>query len=285
MDMRAAPLLAWGMRMRAGRNAVCCAAGAMALLGPGGGVFAFDFIAPDCRIEPDAEEIAARLAAAYPDFVARLEGGAISIAGGAVFDVSRRGRHADFPSLLNFPTLADQFAMPYPERSLWTREPGRNCDPGRVRHEPFFQAMYGASERDVEARLTEIDWGGRTLRVTTVNGVDEKLAAIADELEELSRRRPELRPIWENTAGVYNWRKIAGTQRLSAHSFGAAIDLSPEHSEYWLNYIAEEGATPAYRNSMPLEIVEIFADYGFIWGGAWSHFDTMHFEYRPELLQ
>ena len=23
---------------------------------------------------------------------------------------------------------------------------------------------------------------------------------------------------------------------------------------------------------------------GFIWGGRWYHYDTMHFEYRPELL-
>jgi hypothetical protein len=24
--------------------------------------------------------------------------------------------------------------------------------------------------------------------------------------------------------------------------------------------------------------------YGFIWGGKWLFFDTMHFEYRPEIL-
>jgi D-alanyl-D-alanine carboxypeptidase len=24
--------------------------------------------------------------------------------------------------------------------------------------------------------------------------------------------------------------------------------------------------------------------YGFIWGGKWYHYDTMHFEYRPELM-
>ncbi|MDP3291618.1 MAG: M15 family metallopeptidase, partial [Sulfuricurvum sp.] len=24
--------------------------------------------------------------------------------------------------------------------------------------------------------------------------------------------------------------------------------------------------------------------HGFIWGGRWYHYDTMHFEYRPELL-
>lgn len=25
--------------------------------------------------------------------------------------------------------------------------------------------------------------------------------------------------------------------------------------------------------------------HGFIWGGCWYHYDTMHFEYRPELLE
>ena len=37
-------------------------------------------------------------------------------------------------------------------------------------------------------------------------------------------------------------------------------------------------------NHIPLEIVAIFERHGFIWGGKWSHYDTMHFEYRPELL-
>jgi hypothetical protein len=39
-----------------------------------------------------------------------------------------------------------------------------------------------------------------------------------------------------------------------------------------------------YRNRFPYEIVAIFERHGFIWGGKWGHFDTMHFEYRPELL-
>ena len=28
----------------------------------------------------------------------------------------------------------------------------------------------------------------------------------------------------------------------------------------------------------------IFEKHGFIWGGRWYHYDTMHFEYRPELV-
>jgi hypothetical protein len=39
-----------------------------------------------------------------------------------------------------------------------------------------------------------------------------------------------------------------------------------------------------FVNRIPLEIVAIFERHGFIWGGKWSHYDTMHFEYRPELL-
>ncbi|NUM57423.1 MAG: M15 family metallopeptidase, partial [Bdellovibrionaceae bacterium] len=27
-----------------------------------------------------------------------------------------------------------------------------------------------------------------------------------------------------------------------------------------------------------------FESEGFIWGGKWNHYDTMHFEYRPELF-
>ncbi len=33
-----------------------------------------------------------------------------------------------------------------------------------------------------------------------------------------------------------------------------------------------------------MEIVRIFEKHGFIWGGRWYHYDTMHFEYRPELV-
>ena len=63
------------------------------------------------------------------------------------------------------------------------------------------------------------------------------------------------------------------------HAWGAAIDLNTKFADYWL-----WNPKVAYRNRIPIEIVEIFEKHGFIWGGKWGHFDTMHFEYRPELL-
>jgi hypothetical protein len=64
------------------------------------------------------------------------------------------------------------------------------------------------------------------------------------------------------------------------HGYGAAIDINVALSDYWL---WERGAGP--RHQTPAEIVAAFERHGFIWGGKWSHYDTMHFEYRPELLE
>ena len=82
------------------------------------------------------------------------------------------------------------------------------------------------------------------------------------------------------------YRYIFGTKVLSPHSWGTAIDLTVKESAYWKTVAKKHPndwmdiKLPTY----PQEIVHIFEKHGFIWGGRWSHFDTMHFEYRPELL-
>ena len=73
---------------------------------------------------------------------------------------------------------------------------------------------------------------------------------------------------------------------MSMHSFGLAIDLNVSKANYWkwdLKNNSKEYSLN-YRNKFPQEIILIFEKYGFIWGGKWKHYDTMHFEYRPELL-
>jgi hypothetical protein len=157
--------------------------------------------------------------------------------------------------------------------------------------------MYGRSSAEVEAHLIEIDWmpkvfgaGTYPLKVTTINDVHKKIEAISAELEVLITKHPEIIVFLENPGGAYYWRNIANTDRLSAHSFGIALDINAQHSQYWqwdLNnagLLICEDAELMYRNTIPWEIVRIFEKYGFIWGGKWYHYDTMHFEYRPELI-
>jgi hypothetical protein len=90
-----------------------------------------------------------------------------------------------------------------------------------------------------------------------------------------------VRPWLAKLGGTVNARNIAGTDRPSAHSWGIAIDLAPDLSDYWR---WRHGAAISWRNRMPQAIVDAFEAEGFIWGGRWYHYDTMHFEYRPELL-
>ena len=85
------------------------------------------------------------------------------------------------------------------------------------------------------------------------------------------------------SAGTYNCRPIANTTRLSVHAFGAALDINDQFSDYW-EWSKGAGRHRELANRVPGAIGEIFERHGFIWGAKWYHFDTMHFEYRPEII-
>jgi hypothetical protein len=236
-------------------------------------------------LPPPMQSRAARLVAAYPDHLDRFDGRDVVWKDGTrmTFDDGRGAK--SFETLLAEPDLEDMFAFDYPKGRL-AAPPPRNHDPGRVRPEAFFRKMYGDCRTGgVQSRLAGIDWLGRRggkLRVTSVNRVHERLAAASRDLERLPA---DMIRFLVPSAGTFNCRSIAGTDRRSMHAFGAAIDISARHGDYWR--WSGSGTTKArqYRNRVPMEIVEIFERHGFIWGGKWFHFDTMHFEYRPELLR
>ena len=114
-------------------------------------------------------------------------------------------------------------------------------------------------------------------------GIDDRLTKVSDALEAMPA---ELSRYGLKPGGGFVWRPIAGTDRLSVHSFGAAFDINVGFSDYWYNNRnrSDPKAHIPFKNRIPLEIVELFEKNGFIWGGRWYHYDTMHFEYRPELL-
>lgn len=225
------------------------------------------------------------LVKAYPDFLDRVEGNELVWRDGTRMPIDDGIEGKSFDQLLNAPDIEDQFRYAYPLQRLST-SPAVNADPGRIRHEPLFTKMYGDCERrPLASALTEIVWlpkkWGGTLKVTRVNGVDRRLAAVSRELDRLPGRYDKfLAP----PAGTYNCRTIAGTRRKSVHAFGAAIDLNAENAHYWRWSKPDTAGRFRYQNAIPYEIVEIFERHGFIWGGKWYHYDTMHFEYRPELI-
>ncbi|MDP9078387.1 MAG: M15 family metallopeptidase [Bacteroidota bacterium] len=187
--------------------------------------------------------------------------------------------------LLDKPDLEDMFGQKYNTGTL-AALPAPGFDPGRTRNEPFFLKMYGSAEREVRKNLTEITWCpklvNQKITVTKINGIDKKLVEISKELDE----HPELRKYLINIGGTFAWRNIAGTIRHSMHSFGMTIDINTTYSDYWqwACKCSNENNTVKYKNRIPQTIVDIFEKHGFIWGGKWYHYDTMHFEYRPELI-
>jgi hypothetical protein len=220
------------------------------------------------------------LAAAYPDTIASVTGGTVHFRTGAAPVVIDDGKARNHFQKLEAADVEDSLQQVYPAGTCETR-PAVNFDPGRIRSEPLMKAMYGTSKKEVAARLVPVTWFGETLRVTPVNGVDKALTAVRDDLSG----RKDLRKYLTPSAGVFNWRKVAKQSNLSVHSFGAAIDLNTKFADYWDWAGGKPGNVPVYRNKFPMEIVAAFEKHGFIWGGRWYHYDTMHFEYRPELLE
>lgn len=232
------------------------------------------------------------LVTAYPDFLSRHENGQLVWTDGTRMDLGGRrpegfGKTAgDLHALFAAPSLRDMFHWTYPQRLSASVPPEPDADPGRIRVEAFFTRMYGDCRKgEVAAHLVPVAWlpkkKGGTVRVTRVNGVATRLAAVSAELDALPASFDTyLIP----SSGTYNCRRIAGTTRPSAHATGTAIDLAARHAQYWRWRKPGPGGRAADRNAIPLEIVDIFEKHGFIWGGKWSHFDTMHFEYRPEIL-
>jgi hypothetical protein len=221
------------------------------------------------------------LVSAYPAFLASQDGETLVWKDGARMPISDGRASKTAAEIIDDPDIDDIFTWRY---SLGAKDdpPPTDFDPGRVRPYPFFAKMYGDCRIGaVEGSLVEVSWvGGTSVAFTPVNGADKALERVARELEALG---PRFATYLSPAAGTFNCRAIAGTERLSMHAFGAAIDLNTAYGDYWRWSGGDQEMRP-YRNRIPLEIVRVFEKHGFIWGGRWAHFDTFHFEYRPELI-
>ena len=219
---------------------------------------------------------------AYPDYALDVEKGA----DGAFYLKMKSGKKIlyddkkskNLEQKLSNPDLQDMLEQIYPLRSI-NHVMEANFDPGRVRVYSLLKEVYGDSRATIERSLKR---AGGNFRFNGNNLASKSLSSALKELSEKSRSNGKISGNVFPINGTYNYRVISGTNMLSPHAFGIAIDLVTQSSDYW------KWATMKKANERlskyPAEIAEVFEKNNFIWGGKWSHFDIMHYEYRPEII-
>jgi len=175
--------------------------------------------------------------------------------------------------------------------SNWTASRRDNT----VRRSSFLiDALWQAATRlETENNLARITFLGKRTRVH--HEIVEKLASVETEIQNLAKTDSVIQT-WINNIGTlegWSWRDIADTQARSYHSYGLAVDLLPRsmggRQTYWLwtsQYRDDWWNVPYKERYHPPDgVIKIFEEHGFVWGGKWAMFDTMHFEYRPEIMK
>ena len=94
----------------------------------------------------------------------------------------------------------------------------------------------------------------------------------------------------DNNSVAFNYRVIAGTNRLSRHAWGMAIDINPIQNPYLRGNTLWPAAGAPYLDRSNLRpgmiapgcpVYVAFTSRGWIWGGHWtSPIDYHHFERR-----
>ena len=170
----------------------------------------------------------------------------------------------------------------------------RSRKPRPSSHSAFWNTLYDSYTRSgTENQLINTRFFGRLVVVHRFAW--GPLRKVEEELAQLAKTDPSVQSYLNEITIIYSyiWRSIANTKKRSLHSYGVSIDTVNAKSKkpvYWLwQYVATPrtwllGSPPSRRWNPPPKVVEVFEKYGFAWGGKWFFYDTIHFEYRPEIL-
>ena len=157
----------------------------------------------------------------------------------------------------------------------------------------FYEALLRVHNRDESwDRVKQIRFLGFPVMVHY--SILMQLSLVEERILTEAKTNAEVRQWINNISQVegWSWRNIAASQSRSFHAYGTAIDIIPKSTgglaTYW-QWTAQtnpEWWTVPYSRRLhpPLPVIRAFEAFGFIWGGKWVVYDTMHFEYRPEIL-
>ncbi|MDR1859032.1 MAG: M15 family metallopeptidase [Treponema sp.] len=226
------------------------------------------------------------------DWVVTVGGEAFFWAGGRLLPRAEMDKADSYGAYAFYPVPA-RVAPPdsYPPQYIEALRARGSSEARRERKDnsrAFHAALYGGLERrEIEGLLERIDFLGE--KVTVHRDIAGPLGRVEAAIRQWEGGRSFIASI--RSIEGYSWRQIAGTQRMSYHSWGLAVDIQPRRlggkAIYWL---WEMGRNDDWmlvplesRWNPPGQVIEAFEKEGFIWGGKWPVYDNMHFEYRPEL--
>jgi hypothetical protein len=273
---------------------------------------------PPEEIRPSRAELTMKaLASVYPWCIERAEFRVTSEAGEGDWAVLLRGTWSYYAGRRMLPEQLLESASEYTstfvsynyQRELppWTEPSAEQSDRYRNRNSnnnsntdttprpqlrrslAFQETLWQASDRnEVSKRIESVTFLGYTIPVHS--DIVKILAKVEKCILDIAKTDPVVQT-WINNIGEthgWNWRNIAGSQSRSNHSYGIAIDILPKSLEgkatYW-QWTANWWRIPYEGRYHPPEaVIKTFESYGFIWGGKWTYYDTMHFEFRPEVF-
>ncbi|MEJ8554391.1 M15 family metallopeptidase [Tepidibacter sp. Z1-5] len=180
---------------------------------------------------------------------------------------------------INNPDLQDMMEEGYNLNCIYDIA---NNDPGRIRHYQLLKEVYGNTKKEIEVNLKNLRFGNKYYAFNDKNNAYKNLNKSINEVINICKADNRIYKYMYPISGTFNYRVISGTSRLSPHSFGIAIDLASDKSDYW-KWASKEAGQNRLK-SYPSNLVRIFENNNFIWGGKWKHFDILHFEYRPEFI-
>ena len=221
---------------------------------------------------------------AYPDLVTGVQlidkKPYLSLASGKTL-IYDDGLTKTYDEKVNNADIQDMLEQPYPLSDA-TGIASENNDPGRFRVYAFFDDLYGSTKEVTYGNLIKVTYGSQSLKFTKINNAATALQAASDEAAALVAQDQSVAAYLYPSSGTYNYRVISGTSILSMHAYGIALDMKYNSQDYW--QWADPIKAEARIVNYPKTLVKIFESHGFIWGGKWNHFDTVHYEYRPEII-
>ena len=159
-----------------------------------------------------------------------------------------------------------------------------------------YKLFESVTKEEIEKEISSlsidyIDYNGekQTGTIEVNKNIAENVLGVFKDLYEIkfpinkidkSYQRPDEDIIMDNITTGYNFRFVMGTDKLSKHAKGYAIDLNPKVNPAKPSKISHVYDETIEKGKITTEVINLFKKWGFKWGGEifGNFWDSHHFE-------